>query len=146
MVVGIGMRIRSAPLIDYGLALLWLVMGLYCKVLGYVPRHQEIVGAILGEQVAPVATVVIGVGEVLLAVWIVWGVHRRLAAVVQIVLIVGMNSFELWFAAEYLLWGPLNFLFALMLCIVIYWNGYNNPRANHATGPAQTSISGHRPL
>lgn len=130
------MTMSCGRLIDYALALLWLVMGLYCKVLGYVPRHQEIVGAILGEQVAPVATVMIGVGEMLLAIWIMCGWYRRVTAGVQILLVVTMNSLELWIAAEHLLWGPVNFLFALMLCIVIYWNGFHNPRTTHAADSA----------
>lgn len=111
------MRIYSGRLLDFTLALLWGTMGLYCKILGLVPRHQEIVASILGETAAPTATLWIGVGEVMLAVWIACGFRRRLAAVVQILLILTMNILELWFAAELLLWGPVNFLFATLLCL-----------------------------
>ncbi|WP_420459075.1 hypothetical protein [Neolewinella sp.] len=39
------------------LALIWLTNGLYCKVLNLVPRHQEIVAAILGPAHARELTV-----------------------------------------------------------------------------------------
>ena len=34
------------------ISLVWLVNGLYCKVLNFVPRHQLIVARILGEDFA----------------------------------------------------------------------------------------------
>ena len=42
------------------LALVWLVMGLGCKVLGWEPRHEEIVARILGEDFAPTLIILIG--------------------------------------------------------------------------------------
>lgn len=36
--------------LTYFIALVWLVNGLFCKVLNLVPRHQEIIGEILGND------------------------------------------------------------------------------------------------
>jgi hypothetical protein len=44
----------------------WVFHGLYSKILKGIPRHQLIVGRILGERYARPATKLIGCGEVLL--------------------------------------------------------------------------------
>lgn len=36
--------------ISYSLAAVWLINGLLCKVLNFVPRHQQIVAEILGAN------------------------------------------------------------------------------------------------
>lgn len=50
------------------ITLVWFVDGFFCKVLGLVPRHQEIVGRILGEQHAWLFTKAIGISEILMIV------------------------------------------------------------------------------
>ena len=50
--------------------LVWFVNGFFFKVLNLVPRHQEIVGRILGEQHAWIFNKTIGVSEILMVVWI----------------------------------------------------------------------------
>jgi hypothetical protein len=40
-------RMTTYKLLNYLIAAVWLVNGLFCKVLGLVPRHQEIVATIL---------------------------------------------------------------------------------------------------
>jgi len=35
--------------LNYCIAIIWLLNGLFCKVLNLVPRHQEIVARILGS-------------------------------------------------------------------------------------------------
>ena len=54
-------------------ALIWLVNGLWCKVLGMVPRHQEIVAAIISPAIASPLTLAIGFAEIGMAAWIIWG-------------------------------------------------------------------------
>lgn len=44
-------------------SLVWLVKGLICKILNLVPRHQEIVAEILGQEYAREITFLIGLGE-----------------------------------------------------------------------------------
>jgi hypothetical protein len=43
-------------LLTYVIATVWLVNGLYCKILNGVPRHQEIVCRILGFQYSALLT------------------------------------------------------------------------------------------
>ena len=57
-------------LLNLLVASVWVVNGLLCKVLGFVPRHQEIVARILGDSHAEFLTLAIGVAEVLMAIWI----------------------------------------------------------------------------
>ena len=75
------------------IALMWLYQGLWCKVLGRNPRHAEIVGStpLLAER-AHLLVVVLGWVEVLLGVWVLTGIHLTIAAVVQTVLLLGMNT------------------------------------------------------
>jgi len=110
---------------DFALATVWLVMGLYCKLLGQVPRHEAIVGDIMGADTAVWLTPLIGLGEVCLAVWIATGLYRKLTAAIQILLVITMNILEFIFAVEHLLWGPLNIIFALLFCALVYWNAFN---------------------
>ncbi len=104
------------------IAAVWIGFGLGAKVLGLAPRHEAIVGRILGEAHAGPLTVAIGVGEVLLGLWVASGVRRRLCAVVQMALVAGMNLVEIALAPDLLLWGPWNGLFAAALVALIWAN------------------------
>ena len=94
--------------------------GLLAKVIGLVPRHQEIVGRILGETHAREITLAIGFAECVLALWILGGRLPCLTAWLQILLVMGMNVLERVYASDLLLWGPANFVFAACFCIFIY--------------------------
>src|SRR6476619_7359533 len=78
----------------------WLFHGLYSKILNGIPRHQLIVGKVLGEKCARPATKIIGCLEVLLGVWAFTGFARLECAGVQTLAIVGMNALEIFFARE----------------------------------------------
>lgn len=58
-------------------ALVWLVNGLYCKVLNGVPRHRQIVVRILGKPHAATLTTPIGLAEIGMAVWILSGIRPK---------------------------------------------------------------------
>ncbi|WP_312696049.1 DoxX-like family protein [Sphingobacterium mizutaii] len=105
-------------------SLIWLVNGLFCKILNLVPRHQQIVAEILGETYAKSLTIAIGVGEVLMAIWIISRKFSRLSAITQILLIVTMNILEFILAPHLLLWGRLNIVFALCLAALVYYQGF----------------------
>ena len=90
----------TARLINIGVAAVWLINGLVCKILDLVPRHREIVARILGEEHAFALTRVIGVAEVLMAVWVASGVFSRLNAASQIFIILTMNAIEQILAAR----------------------------------------------
>lgn len=105
-------------------SLIWLVNGLFCKILDLVPRHQQIVAEILGETYAKSLTIAIGVGEVLMAIWIISRKFAQLSAITQILLIVTMNILEFILAPHLLLWGRLNIVFALCLAALVYYQGF----------------------
>lgn len=105
-------------------SLIWLVNGLFCKILNLVPRHQQIVAEILGETYAKTLTIAIGVGEVLIAIWIISRKFAQLSAITQILLIVTMNILEFILAPHLLLWGRLNIVFALCFAALVYYQGF----------------------
>lgn len=115
----------TAIIINYFIAAVWLVNGLFCKVFNLVPRHQEIVATILGQEHARLLTIAIGISEILMAVWILSGIKSRLNALLQIAVIVVMNTLEFILVPGLLLWGRFNALFALLLILVIYYNEFH---------------------
>lgn len=110
------------PILTLFIAAVWFVNGLFCKALGFVPRHREIVARILGAEHADAITVMIGLAEVAMTAWVLSGIARRTNVIVQIVVIAAMNILEFFLAPDLLLWGRMNaaiaFLFILLIC---YW-------------------------
>lgn len=111
--------------LNYGIATVWIANGLFCKVLNLVPRHQQIVARILGNDHAGIFTIAIGLSEVAMAVWILSGIFPRLNAITQIIIIATMNSLEFILAPHLLLWGRFNALFAFLFIILIYYNEFS---------------------
>jgi preprotein translocase subunit SecF len=107
------------------IAAVWLLNGLYCKVLDMVPRHTEIVGTTLGQAYARQLTVLIGVAEIGMAIWILSRYRPRICAVIQIAVVATMNTLEYFLVPDLLLWGKLNSFFALLFIIVIYVNEFH---------------------
>lgn len=119
------MKVKSThALLTYLIAAVWFVNGLFCKVLGFVPRHEQIVARILGADYAGLLTLTIGVLEIGLAVWILSGIQSRLSARMQILLVVGMNVIEFAVAPDLLLWGKANAAFALAFVLLVYINEF----------------------
>jgi len=102
-------------------AAVWLVNGLFCKVLNLVPRHQQIVARIIGDSHAAVLTRAIGFAEIAMAVWILSGIKPRLNAITQIVVIASMNTLEFLLASDLLLWGRFNALYAFLFILLILY-------------------------
>jgi uncharacterized membrane protein YphA (DoxX/SURF4 family) len=112
-------------IITYCTATVWLVNGLFCKVLNLVPRHEQIVSRILGSQHSRLLTISIGLSEVLMALWILSGFKRRLNAIAQMLVVAVMNTLEFILVPDLLLWGRLNSMFALLFILVIYFNEFS---------------------
>lgn len=106
--------------------MVWLVNGLFCKILDYVPRHQEIVQKILmlDRPSAAFITLLIGGLEILMSIWILSGIKSRLNAIIQIVIIASMNLLEFTLAPELLLWDRINIIFAFIFILIIYYNTF----------------------
>jgi uncharacterized membrane protein YphA (DoxX/SURF4 family) len=84
----------------------WVFHGLYSKLLDGIPRHRMIVAKVLGEEVAQVATVTVGVLEILLGLWAFSHRLPRTCAAVQTLAIVAMNTLEISRAPELLVSAP----------------------------------------
>jgi small neutral amino acid transporter SnatA (MarC family) len=108
--------------LNYLISAVWLVNGLFCKVLNLVPRHGKIVARIIGDSHAEVLTRVIGFSEIAMAVWILSGIRSRLNAFTQVIVIATMNSLEFVLAPDLLLWGRSNALFAFLFILLILYN------------------------
>lgn len=106
-------------------ALVWFINGFICKVLNLVPRHQEIVAGIIGNEHSRTFTLLIGLAELIMAVWILSGKWSRINAITQIVVIAGMNTLEFILIPGLLLWGRFNALFAFLFVILIYYNEFH---------------------
>lgn len=111
-------------LLSYLIATVWIANGLFCKVLNLVPRHQQIVASILGGNHSRTLTLLIGLSEVGMAIWILSGINARLNAAIQIVIIGTMNILEFALVPDLLLWGKANSIFAFMFILLIIYNEF----------------------
>lgn len=105
-------------------AAVWLVNGLYCKVMDGVPRHREIVSRILGEEHSLLLTRLIGFSELVMAAWILSGIRWKWSCAAQIGAVALMNVIEFVLAPDLLLFGKFNSLVALAYITVVAWAGF----------------------
>ncbi|MEO7918163.1 MAG: DoxX-like family protein [Thermoanaerobaculia bacterium] len=96
-------RPRALMLVRYGIASIWLFHGVYGKLLGGIPRHQQIVARVVGASLAGAATRTIGLAEIVIALWFLTGKKPRWCAAAQTMMLAGMNAFELTHANDLLL-------------------------------------------
>jgi uncharacterized membrane protein YphA (DoxX/SURF4 family) len=106
------------------ISLVWLANGLFCKVMNLVPRHELIVGRILGIQNPRPFAIAIGIAETCIAIWILSGIKSRLNAITQMVIVAVMNALEFFLAPDLLLWGKANAIFAAIFILIIYTNEF----------------------
>jgi DoxX-like family len=88
-------RMKPDPiLIRASIALVWLYQGLWCKLLGGVPRHEAVVGAVpfIGPGAARSVLTVLGLAECCIAAWVMSGKRLRDAAILQTALLIVMNA------------------------------------------------------
>ncbi|RYY53127.1 MAG: hypothetical protein EOO09_19100 [Chitinophagaceae bacterium] len=123
------MKAPDARTVSYGILLgltgsVWLINGLFCKLMMMVPRHMWIVGSVLGYEHAVLFTKIIGLAETLFAFWIVSGYLPRVTAILQVIVILAMNLLEFFLAPGLLLWGRFNLVFALLFAAAILVNEF----------------------
>ena len=111
-------------ILNFLIASVWFINGVFCKVFNLVPRHQEIVGKILGTDHAKLFTLWIGIFEAAMAIWILTKLFSKLNAVVQILLVAFMNTLEFILVPNLLLWGRANAFFALLFILLIFYNEF----------------------
>ena len=129
------MKRRSVQIsLTWFIGMVWLINGLFCKVLNLVPRHQEIVGRILNIDHPRFLTALIGLAEVGMAVWVLSNFWSRLNAIIQMIIIATMNTLEFFFAPDLLLWGKANAIFAFLFIILIgYKEFYSTDKSTQQT-------------
>lgn len=115
---------RRYQLRTWLIASVWLMNGLFCKVLKLVPRHEQIVARILGEQYAETLTLFIGLSEIGMAIWILTNIRPKYNAITQMVLVMLMNIIEWICVPDLLLWGRLNIFFALVFVGIVYYHTF----------------------
>lgn len=118
------MKPTQNRILTIAIALVWLINGLFCKVLNLVPRHQQIVSRILGEDFARLFTILIGISEIIMAIWIISRFKSRVNVIVQIIIVAIMNILEFILVPDLLLWGKLNSVFALLFIGVVFFNEF----------------------
>ncbi|MCW3084968.1 MAG: hypothetical protein JWP12_2334 [Bacteroidetes bacterium] len=111
-------------ILTFCITFVWLANGLFCKILNLVPRHQQIVARILGNEHARTFTILIGISETLMAIWIISGIKSRFNAVAQIIVVATMNTIEFLLAPNLLLWGKFNAAFAFLFILVVSYNEF----------------------
>ena len=114
---------RNHPLLmslTFATAAVWLLFGMWFKVLGMVPRHRQIVASVIGEAGAGPVTMIIGAAEIAMALWILSGFYPRACAALQSIAIITMNALELTLARDLLL-APLLMICANTLFLVVVW-------------------------
>lgn len=109
---------------NYFIASVWMINGLFCKILNMVPRHEQIVAAVLGGSYSRVLTPVIGFAEIVMAAWVLSRFRPRLCAVLQMIAVSAMNVIEFFAAPHLLLWGKLNSLFAALFVALVFYNEF----------------------
>jgi hypothetical protein len=121
-------------------AAVWILHGLYNKLLHGSARHLAIVQAIPGLDGAAGEHVLkaVGIAEVGIAVWVLSARAPYLCATVQTAALLSMNSLELAFARHLLLWPggliPVNLGFLTMAWIAA---------ASHTPGSLRTRLRRH---
>lgn len=110
--------------LNYLISTVWLVNGLFCKLLNLVPRHEQIVAQILGEKYAATLTKIIGIAEILMAIWILSYIQTRINAVLQILTVATMNVLEFILVPNLLLFGKANAILAFLFIVLICYNEF----------------------
>jgi hypothetical protein len=116
------MRIIRSRFVTLGIALVWVLFAILGKLAPITPTHQGIVARVFGDALSSPITVTIGIGEVIMALWILSGRWPVVCGSLQILLVITMNCIELTLARDLLLWGALNGVFALLFVGVVYCN------------------------
>lgn len=114
-------------IITFLISSVWIINGAYCKVLGMVERHQDIVERVshFDRPSAYFLTKLIGILEILMVIWIITRIKSKFNAIVQIIVIATMNILEFILAPDLLLWGKFNSVFAFLFILLIYYNEFH---------------------
>jgi uncharacterized membrane protein YphA (DoxX/SURF4 family) len=108
---------------------------------------------VVGEAAAPALTILIGLAELGMVVWILSGLFPRLCALTQAAIVTTMNVIEQLIAGDLLLFGRFNLLWATLfsaLVLLRYRLGLlrasatSAPVASSSPAPAERNEEAHR--
>jgi uncharacterized membrane protein YphA (DoxX/SURF4 family) len=115
------------------IALVWMYEGLLAKVLGGRTDEQGIADSVpmLSDQGAEIALRLLGGYEVVLGLWVLTGMLRRWAAVVQSLTLVAVNATGLIFAPEHIA-DPLDLVVknAALLALIMIVGAARSPSSS----------------
>ena len=111
-------------ILTYLIATVWIANGLFCKVLNLVPRHEQIIGSILGDEFSRPMTILIGLSEIIMALWVLSCIKTRLNAISQMTVVATMNILEFIIVPDLLLWRRFNSVFAAFFVLLIFYNEF----------------------
>jgi uncharacterized membrane protein YphA (DoxX/SURF4 family) len=114
--------VPSNKLVRLAIALVWLYQGLWCKVLGGVPRHEAVIAAVpfIGSAAGHIALIALGLLECGIGAWVLSGRWMRPAAIVQSVLLAAMNTGGLIWAAR-LIPDPAGMILQNFTFLLLIW-------------------------
>lgn len=124
------LRVKPDPiLIRASIALVWFYQGLWCKLLGGVPRHEAVVGAVpfIGAGAARSVLIVLGLAECCIAAWVMSGRRMRDAAIAQTALLIAMNTGGMIWASRFIP-DPGNMIVQNIAFLVLIWIAAEDPR------------------
>ena len=103
-----------------GIALVWLLFGLFFKALGAVPRHRQIVARVVGPASAGPVLWLVALAEIGLGSWMLVGRFLPACAAIQTAFIATMNTLELRRARDLLL-SPVGMVAANVVFLSAGW-------------------------
>jgi DoxX-like protein len=109
-------------LIHVAVAAVWLYEGIWCKLLGGEPNQARVVGAVpqLGPRFGAPFLKILGIVEVVLALWVLSRLAPVVCAFAQTVLLVALNTGGLLFARE-LIHDPPGMLLKNFAFLILVW-------------------------
>ncbi len=109
-------------LIHSVVAAVWLYEGLWCKLLQGEPRQFEVVSAVprYGPAIGMKFLKVLGVVEVMVALWVVSGITPWACAVFQTVLLASLNACGLCWA-RHIIHDPAGMVIKNFAFLVLAW-------------------------
>ena len=109
-------------LIRVAVAMVWMYEGLWCKILGRVPSQKATAASVpfVGPAYARVFLVGLGALECAFGVWTLTGWHLWWAALVQTILLAGMNTCGLIWARRSI-HDPAGMLIKNFVFVILMW-------------------------
>ena len=113
---------NAASLGRLAIASIWIYQGLWCKVLGRMPRHGAVVQAVplFSPASARVFLLSLGLFETALGIWVLSGQVSTVAACTQIGLLLVMNTGGLLWASR-IIPDPPGMVFQNAALAVLIW-------------------------